>query len=172
MNKENNKILSSETLANVYKDTVFFDDKKLLKNLFNYKLHKIKWWYGTFVPTLVLNGLQLTYKHLLTGELISTENRFGSHQLIGSKEIELDNNEYLTDFKMHSGYLIDLIEFTTNKGKTICCGGTGGAITYKGLPGNEKKVILGTFGGYGGHLHNFGVYYLDHNEFSFIMKKK
>ncbi len=136
-------------------DTRVFDDKELLKDLSNYKLAKIRYWYGHLVPSGVVNGLKLTFKNLSTGKLVETESRYGNHQLSGNQDIELYDDEYILEVEIGAGQVIDGLIFKTTRGRTFKLGGNGGNRNKIDM---NNQFVVGTYGGWGGHLHNFGLY--------------
>ena len=54
---------------------------------------------------------------------------------------------------------MDSITFITDKGQNFKWGGEGGSVRASIiLP--EGAQVLSFYGGYGGHIHNFGCYYV------------
>ena len=167
-------IQKSARIGRIHQDTNFFDDIKFLKtngvDIRNTKINKIKFWYGTLVPSGVCNGIQITFTDLVTNKQYVTGERKGSHQLVGSKVYEFSDNEYLsTSIMIGSGAVVDGIEFQTLSGRKIHVGGKGGDKKVINLP--KDSVILGTFGGFGGHLHNVGIYYMNNKELKYHRRK-
>ena len=150
-----NKITKSNLNGPDYDDTIPFSDMTI-KNLKYYKIQKIRFWYGSYEPSLVVNGIQLSFINLLDGSLLVTEERFGNHQLIGFQDFELKKKEYIIAAKMSVTHICSQIYFETNLGTVISTGGGKGEKYEFEVP--KGNVVIGTFGGYGGHIHNFGVY--------------
>jgi hypothetical protein len=61
------------------------------------------------------------------------------------------------------GNLVDSICLTTVQGRSMKVGGTGGQ-HYRKLTVPPGKVVIGFYGGTGGHLHNLGVVLADEGE--------
>ncbi len=150
-----NHITKSNLYGPDYEDTIPFSDMTI-KSLKYYKIHKIRFWYGSYLPSYVANGIQLTFLNLLDGTSFVTEERFGNHQLIGFQDFELKKNEYIIEAKMSVSHICSQIYFQTNLGTVISIGGGNGEKYEFNVP--KGNVVIGTFGGYGGHIHNFGVY--------------
>jgi len=141
-----------------------FDDKIFLQDLLDYKISKIKIWYGHgFSPKPPdINGIQFTFKHITSGKLKPTEERMGQRSMDGFKEFELSDNEYIVDVKIRSGWIVDCLVFVLNTGRKIEVGGTGGSAGYYELDKND--VVVGTYGSYGTNLYQFGLYTITRND--------
>lgn len=143
-------------------DEIQFDDFKKFEDLLDFKISKIKIWYGnSFSPNPpVVNGIQVFYKNLLTNEEISTPEYFGPLNLQGSQEFELNDNEYIVDCDIRAGWIMDKVTFLLNSGREFSIGGSGGS----GLKFNLKGyAAVGIHGSYGSKqaLYNLGFYVTD-----------
>jgi len=152
-------IQKSPALGAHHGDTKSFDDLQELKDfatsLMECRIIKIRLYHGSLMPTGVVNGIQLVYQSLDSGKIYETTKRYGTHQFIGDTVYELGPEEFIEYIKVRSGGVIDYLEFGTSKNRIIAKGGKGGGDRPYSL---EGKVVVGTFGGYGGHLHNIGLY--------------
>jgi len=153
-------IEKSPALGNHHRDTKNFDDFEELKDfaisLMECRIIKIRLYYGSLMPTGVVNGIQLVYQNLDSGKVHETTKRYGNHQFIGDTVYELGPEEFIENIKVRSGGVIDYLELGTTKNRIIAKGGKGGGsdrpYSFKG------RIVVGTHGGYGGHLHNIGFY--------------
>jgi hypothetical protein len=148
-----------------FRDTKFFDDIAEIGDLYQYSIHKIKFWYGSATPETLLNGIQIFYKHRLNGKIVTTGERFGTHHLQNSVEFILEENEYIKSATIWSTAYIGRIEFWTNKNKLIAAGGYIYDRQYHWVRSETRysidmtdKIMVGTFGGYGANLNGFGIY--------------
>ena len=70
--------------------------------------------------------------------------------------------EFISEFLVSSGDLVDRIEFKTNQGREFKAGGGGGSLIMAKTelkPGHTARFIaLG--GGLGGHMHNIRPFYV------------
>ena len=83
-----------------------------------------------------------------------------------SNNSEQGNKENLVNFKIRTGDKgVDYLEFGTNKGKSIKCGGNTGEEKITEFNDNKDKIILGIFGGYSNCLNSLGVYYITKKDF-------
>jgi len=163
-------IIKLPSLGSNHRDTQYFDDAKELQSFaespFQCRIVKLRLWYGKHTPTGVVNGIQLTYKNIENNTLYETKKRYGDHQLTGYHDYILGENEYLKDVEIKAGAVIDKICFLTNKKRVISEGGEGGSsTTYK------SDVIIGTHGGFGGHLHNIGFYVAPIEEYRYWKRR-
>lgn len=143
-------------------DEVEFDDYSKFEDLLDYKICKIKIWYGnSFSPyPPVINGIQIFYKNLLTYKIISTSEYYGPLNLLGFEEFELNDNEYIVDCDIRAGWIVDKITFFLNSGRTFSVGGSGGS----GIKFNLKGYsVVGVHGSYGKKqaFYNLGFYVTD-----------
>ncbi len=143
-------------------DEIKFDDFEKFQNLLDYKIYKIKIWYGNSFSPLppVVNGIQVFYKNLLTYDIISTPEYYGPLDLRGVKEFELNDNEYIVDCDIKAGWVIDKVSFFLNSGRVLSVGGDGGS----GLKFNLKGyAAVGIHGCYGKKqtLYDLGFYATD-----------
>jgi len=143
-------------------DEIEFDDFKKFEDLLDYKICKIKIWFGdSFSPNPpVVNGIQIFYKNLLTYEIISTPEYYGPLKVTGSKEFELNDNEFIVDCDIRAGWIIDKVTFILNTGREISIGGTGGSGLKFNLNGYGAVGIHGSYGKKQA-LYNLGFYVTD-----------
>ncbi len=158
--------------GNRYKDTKVFDDEQEIGNLIDYSLNKIKIWYGNATEETMLNGIQLQFKHRISGRIIKTPERYGNHHLLNSVEFVLHDDEYIVSAIIWAGAYVGRIEFLTNKNRSISAGGFNCNRYYHWVGSESKyvidmkdKVLVGTFGGHGGHFHGVGLYLAPKSEY-------
>jgi len=143
-----------------------FDDFKNFEDLLDYKISKIKIWYGdSFSPNPpVVNGIQIFYKNILTYEEISTPEYFGPLKLQGFKEFVLNDNEYIVDCNIRAGWIVDKVSFLFNSGREFSVGGKGGSGLKFDLKGYAAVGIHGSYGEKQA-LYNLGFYVTDLNTY-------
>jgi len=141
-------------------DTKSFNDplemNSLKINLLDYTLVKIRLWYGTYLShPKTVNGIQLTYKNNDNGSLYETSERYGDHNLEGYEDYELENGERIEKIKVKYNTVINQLIFKTNRGRILKSRDSIGEEKEIDI---EGKVVVGMYGGYGGHFHNIGFY--------------
>jgi len=143
-------------------DEIEFDDFKNFEDLLDYKICKIKIWYGnSFSPIPpVVNGIQIFYKNLQTYEIISTPEYFGPLGLRGFQEFELNDNEFIVDCDIRAGWIMDKVTFILNSGREFTVGGSGGSGIKFDLKGYAAIGIHGSYGELQA-LYNLGFYVID-----------
>jgi len=160
VNKSGMKILKSNWIGSSrWIDSKTFDDYLLLNtNMHDYKISKIKIWYDHRYYFILpdINGIQFTFKNLITNELVETEPRMGDRSMDGFQEFELDDKEYIVKVDIRSGWIVDCLMFSLNNGRIIKVGGTGGGPGYYDI--KDNSVILGSYGSYGTNLYQFGLF--------------
>lgn len=57
------------------------------------------------------------------------------------------------------GALLDYVELTTNRNRSIKAGNPNGGDLQETLKLPKGSTLFGFYGGYGGHLHHIGIYY-------------
>jgi len=172
ISKKNTEILKVNPIGRCHNDTKAFNDlneiQNFAKSLLQCRIIKIRLWYGNHMPGGVVNGIQLTYKNLDNGKIYETSKRYGDHQLQGYMDYDLEDDEYITKVDVRSGGIVDQLTFYTNKDRMIRKGGPGGDFAECNV---EGKVIVGTHGGFGGHLHNIGFYLASVHDFQYWRRK-
>jgi hypothetical protein len=108
-----------------------------------------------------INGIQITFKHLLRNEFIESEARFGDRALDGSKEFDIEDHEHIVQVNMRSGWIVDSISFVLNTGRVISVGGTGGSYRSFDL---KDSVVVGFYGTYGTNLYSLGLHSISAHE--------
>lgn len=155
---------STRRYGNTHGDTVRFDTAKILSEKWPgvdplaIHLTKIKYHYGYLVPGGVLNGLQFTFRNCNTNEEYTTADFYGDHQYGGNKTYTLSPGEFICDAVVHPGEIMDGIFLKTTRENQLNMGGKGGNRTVVEFQ-CPKPVVIGFFGGYGGHIHNIGFHY-------------
>ena len=160
-------INSTGNYGNVFQDTKSFDDEEFFSEyLLNFKISRIKIYHGKIDKNEIVTGIQIFYRDRLKGNTTTT-GEFKSEK--GSdlyEELNLEVNENLVNFKIRTGDKgVDYLEFGTNKGKSIKCGGNTGEEKITEFNDNKDKIILGIFGGYSNCLNSLGVYYITKKDF-------
>lgn len=170
------------TLDNLcYEKAKIFDDLEKIPNILDYKIHKIKVWYGNAfkAQTRSINGIQVTYKHLFRKEFITTEANMCDFKIKGSETFELKENQYISNLILRHNPIIHSISFKTNDDSVFSVGGPGGYQRNFNLRG---RVVVGLYGCYDSNLCYLGVYttsekeynlnlYLKKRRFSYISMK-
>ena len=177
---------STSNFGNIFPDSKSFDDENFFgENILNFKISQIKIFHGTIDGAELVTGIQIYYRDRIKGT-ITTTGEFKSEKT-GElyEELILEPNENLVDFQIRTGDKgVNNLEFKTNKGRTIKCGGNGGEQKITEFSNSQEKyIILGIFGGYSNCLNSFGVYFISKKNFikilygglfnlRFILKKK
>lgn len=186
--EEGNHIIlidSTPNFGNIFPDSKSFDDENYFgDNLLNFKIARIKIFYGKIEKNEIVTGIQLFYRDRIKGtESTTGENKSEKNSEL-FEELVLQPNENLVNFQIRTGDKgVDNLEFGTNKGRKIKCGGSGGEQKITEFNSNQDKIILGVFGGYSNCLNSFGVYFISKKDFisvlygglfilRFLLKKK
>lgn len=166
-------IESTPSYGIIYQDSNTFDEQDYFgEGILNYKLFKIKIWYGTVENIECITGIQTFYKERETNKVISPgEYRLKGIDNEGVETIELQSNEYFVDFKLSVNMKVTNIELTTNKGISKKVGGKSGEVkkTPLTLDPKEPNVILAIFGNYTNCLTCMGVYYISKKKYYKIL---
>jgi len=149
------EVLQSPFHGKYHKDTKNFDDLYELGNLNMHKIMKIRVWHGKSYGGAV-NGIQIEFRHRMTEKSFETAARFGDENLAGYEDLVLEYDEYITHVGTKHGSVIDGLQIITSKDKKLEVGKKGGSYDTFKIP--QGYTLVGTFGGYGGLLHNFGIY--------------
>ena len=171
--KGNHIILINSTgnFGNVFQDTKSFDDEEFFSDsLFNFKISRVKIFHGKIDRNEIVTGIQIFYRDRIKGNTTTT-GEFKSEK--GSdlyEELNLEANENLVNFQIRTGEKgVDYLEFGTNKGKNIKCGGNTGEEKITDFNNNQDKIILGFFGGYSNCLNSLWVYYISKKDFVSVL---
>jgi hypothetical protein len=156
-----------------WQDAVHFDDFEKIPNLLDYKIHKIKIFYGVaFSPKPPsINGIEVTYKHLLRDEYITTGENKGDKDLTGSQEFELSRDQFITNVHLRHGWIMDSLTFNVHNKGEITIGGQGGSFKDFEL---QNRVVVGFHGTYGTNLYSIGLYTISEEDYrnNLFMKEK
>ena len=152
-----------------YQDSKFFNDKDFLgENYLYYKIIKIKIWTGKIDSKDIINGVQVFYKNILDGNIITPGEYKGDEGCENVYEFEIKSNEYLINFHIRFDYYITQVGFETNKGNKILVGGTIGEDRYIRSNGGHN-IILFLYGSYNNCLHSLGVGYINKKDYLKIL---
>ena len=165
------QIDSTGNFGNVFPDTKSFDDEEFFSDyILNFKISRVKIFHGKIDRNEIVTGIQIFYRDRIKGNTTTT-GEFKSEK--GSdlyEELNLEANENLVNFQIRIGDKgVDYLEFGTNKGKTIKCGGNTGEEKITEFNDNKDKIILGIFGGYSNCLNSLGVYYISKKDFISVL---
>lgn len=155
-------IHSTSNYGYMYPDSTSFDDQDYFEDrIMNYKLFKVRIWYGTIDNVQCVTGFQTFYKERSTNKEVSP----GEYRLIGFahegvETITLQGNEYFSDFNVAINMKVASIELKTSTGVSKRVGGTSGEIKKTPLA-QKNNVIVATFGNYTDCLTCMGVYYMN-----------
>jgi len=134
--------------GNRHPDTRSFDHFNMIPTNTPYPVRQIKLWGRNFV-----NGIQVFYE--MAG---CTPAEYGNQDQPYESSLVLESGEYIVDVSGKLGEIIDSMEIRTNRGRVLRHGGNGGHTTFRfSIPSNSQ--IVGFYGGFGGHLHNIGIFY-------------
>ena len=149
----------------IYQNSKHFNDKDFLdeKYLF-YKIQKIKIWSGKKDNKEIINGIQVWYKNILDGKLITPGENKGDEGLEKVQEFEIKPNEYLTDFHIRIDTEVTQVGFETNKKNKILVGGTQGEDKIINSNGGENIIVF-LYGAYENVLHSLGVGFVNKKDY-------
>jgi hypothetical protein len=151
-----------------------FDDQNDVENLLDYTIKEIKIWYGdAYSPKPpVVNGIQITYKHIVEDKIIKTKENYGTKQLQGHEIFKLDKGEYLSNINIRNGWIIDKLSLECNNGRVIEVGGQGGGPKKFEIPKN--RVLVGFHGTYDTNLYTIGAYHISEEDYlsNLFLKKR
>ena len=150
----------------MYQNSKHFNDKDFLgENYLYYKIIKIKIWSGKIDSKDVINGIQVFYKNILDGKIITPGEYKGDEGLNFVDEFEIKSNEYLINFHIRVGdYYVTQVGFETNKGNKILVGGTIGE-DKPILSNGGDNIIVFLYGAYNNCLHSLGVGYINKKDY-------
>lgn len=73
------------------------------------------------------------------------------------RTLSIDPQQHVTAIHIRAGALIDGMTMVRSDGHRVTVGGTGGSLIELTWRPDDQNVLLGFYGGCGGHLHNVGV---------------
>ena len=122
------QIDSTGNFGNVFPDTKSFDDEEFFSDyILNFKISRIKIFHGTIDRNDIVTGIQVFYRDRIKGNITTTGEFKSEKSSELYEELSLEANENLVNFQIRIGDKgVDYLEFGTNKGKTIKCGGKTG----------------------------------------------
>jgi hypothetical protein len=142
--------------SKIFNDVLDFQEKSL--NLLQYRIKKMKFWFGDSKGHM--NGIQVVFEDRYTGHNYTTDEHCGKMDLKANKEIIVDENQDILKITTsHTGFIEGLKFHVMQKGvqSTIEVGKTTGKQDVLELK-STNRVLIGFFGGTGGHLHTLGFY--------------
>ena len=147
----------------VYQNSIFFDDMgdKFKKDYILNKIVKLRIWSGQKNGCNIVYGIQVSYKNISTGEIIST-NEYKGAGFEKVEDFEISGNEYLNKFNVRFDKEITQVGFETSKGKKILVGSEKGDANPVKL-NNGNNIIVSLYGNYNECLESIGVGYVDRN---------
>jgi hypothetical protein len=149
----------------IYQNSKHFNDKDFLgDNYLYYKIQKIKIWSGKKDSKDIINGIQVWYKNILDGKLVTPGEFKGDEGNDNVVEFEVKPNEYLTDFHIRIDTEVTQVGFETNKHNNILVGGTQGEDKIINSNGGENIIVF-LYGAYDNLLHALGVGYVNKKDY-------
>ena len=149
----------------IYQNSKHFNDKDFLgDNYLYYKIQKIKIWSGKKDSKDIINGIQVWYKNILDGKLVTPGEFKGDEGNDNVVEFEVKPNEYLTDFHSRIDTEVTQVGFETNKHNNILVGGTQGEDKIINSNGGENIIVF-LYGAYDNLLHALGVGYVNKKDY-------
>ena len=149
----------------IYQNSKHFNDKDFLgDNYLYYKIQKIKIWSGKKDSKDIINGIQVWYKNILDGKLVTPGEFKGDEGNDNVVEFEVKPNEYLTDFHVRIDTEVTQVGFETNKHNNILVGGTQGEDKIINSNGGDNIIVF-LYGAYDNLLHALGVGYVNKKDY-------
>ena len=149
----------------IYQNSKHFNDKNFLgDNYLYYKIQKIKIWSGKKDSKDIINGIQVWYKNILDGKLVTPGEFKGDEGNDNVVEFEVKPNEYLTDFHIRIDTEVTQVGFETNKHNNILVGGTQGEDKIINSNGGDNIIVF-LYGAYDNLLHALGVGYVNKKDY-------
>ena len=146
-----------------YPESIFFNDIEFLGGKYlNYKIKKIKIWSGKKDSKITIKGIQVWYKNMISGELITPGKYKQSDDDDIAVEFEINSEEYLANFYIRVDTEVTQVGFETNKHNKILVGGTKGETKYVYTNGGDN-IILFLYGSYAKDLDDLGIGYCNIN---------
>jgi len=145
-----------------------FNDKEFLHNFLNYKLQKIKIWYGNKEDKTVIGGIQTFYKNKQTGEIITSGENKGTEGIENVDELEIKSNEFIIKQFIRFDTEIVQLGYETNKGNKILVGtdsvGEDMANSLSDL-NDGNHIIVTIHGNYRNCLEGIGCGFINKREY-------
>ena len=149
----------------IYQNSKHFNDKDFLgDNYLYYKIQKIKIWSGKKDSKDIINGIQVWYKNILDGKLVTPGEFKGDEGNDNVVEFEVKPNEYLTDFHVRIDTEVTQVGFETNKHNNILVGGTQGEDKIITSNGGDNIIVF-LYGEYDNLLQALGVGYVNKKDY-------
>ena len=149
----------------IYQNSKHFNDKDFLgDNYLYYKIQKIKIWSGKKDSKDIINGIQVWYKNILDGKLVTPGEFKGDEGNDNVVEFEVKPNEYLTDFHVRIDTEVTQVGFETNKHNNILVGGTQGEDKIINSNGGENIIVF-LYGAYENVLHSLWVGFVNKKDY-------
>ena len=149
----------------IYQNSKHFNDKDFLgDNYLYYKIQKIKIWSGKKDSKDIINGIQVWYKNILDGKLVTPGEFKGDEGNDNVVEFEVKPNEYLTDFHIRIDTEVTQVGFETNKKNKILVGGTQGEDKIINSNGGDNIIVF-LYGAYENVLHSLGVGFVNKKDY-------
>ena len=149
----------------IYRNAKHFNDIVFLgENYLNYKIQKIKIWSGEKDSNKIIKGIQVWYKNLLDGNIITPGEFKGDEGNDNVVEFEVKPNEYLTDFHVRIDTEVTQVGFETNKHNNILVGGTQGEDKIINSNGGDNIIVF-LYGEYDNLLQALGVGYVNKKDY-------
>eukprot|EP00286_Rhodomonas_abbreviata_P016233 CAMPEP_0181325250 /NCGR_PEP_ID=MMETSP1101-20121128/20817_1 /TAXON_ID=46948 /ORGANISM="Rhodomonas abbreviata, Strain Caron Lab Isolate" /LENGTH=257 /DNA_ID=CAMNT_0023433529 /DNA_START=114 /DNA_END=887 /DNA_ORIENTATION=- len=141
-----------------HSDTVSFDDMHYLRssglNFDDCELKSVV----VLHDELFVYAVQCTWSVRTAGQIRGPLHvSDATHGTPSKSELVLESSESITGVSMRTGAVVDQLCLTTSRGRVFRCGGNGGKVHTFPIPRN--KCLLSFHGGFGGHLHNLGLYF-------------
>lgn len=167
--EEKELIHYSGNYGGITQESKFWDDFEEMgeKELLKLKIIKIKIFLGKYNEKDCISGINVTFKNIITGEIKNTGDHKGSDDFIDVKEININGDEYLTDFHIRFTNEADYISqlgYSTNKKNKILVGTEEGEDKTINSNGGEN-IIVGTFGCVNKKLDATGVLFIKKKDY-------
>lgn len=159
----------------IYPESKHFDDYEFLGNekCLNYKITKIKLLSGKKDSKIIISGIQMWYKSLITGEEKTSGLWKGDEAHEKEDEFVLEDGEYIADYGVSIEKQPDCVgkvTFTTNKGRVFTAGGESGEAKRTEVKNdNLKNFVVFIYGCVRQQLESLGVGYASRAEYDKIM---
>ena len=151
------KVKEAAYLGRIHKDTYLFSDFDKLSRMKSLPVMKQL---DVYHDSSLVFGYEVHYQKE-GGGVIQVGHHIGGHLNGGVRcdSLVFMDGEFITQFGVSSGDLVDRIEVVTNLGRHFKAGGPGGGFRQAQTESsNPRFIALG--GGLGGHMHNLKAYYV------------
>ena len=166
--KKQDKVSYTSISGIIEKDSLPWDDYDHFgKDIFKNKIISIKIYFGqkkysSEKEDQYIIGLSFTYKNLLSQKIEIVEHK-GKEPFAGTKELNLEHDEYLTEYFVNYNDKIGAIlslGFYTNKKKQIICGQQEKQDLYYNFQ-DKNSCIVGSFGKLDKKIDAIGFLYFE-----------